>query len=93
MVMGWPSNSNQPDQPTAMGLVSRKAASQRALTNRTNLTNQSAHRRRRARIYARAHVRACVVMSVTLGMSVTTNDSKGFRATNLFSEVGQVGQS
>lgn len=74
-----------------MGLVSRKAASQQALTNLTNLTNHTAHRRRRARTYARA--RAYVVTLVTLVTLVKANSSKGFRVTNLFCKVGQVGQS
>lgn len=90
MVMGWASKYDQPDQPTAMGLVSRKASSQQALTNLTNLTNHTAHRRRRARTYARA--RAYVVTLVTLVTLVKANSSKGFSATNLFFEVGQVGQ-
>jgi hypothetical protein len=73
-----------------MGLVSRKTASQQALTNVTNLTNPL---RRRGRARTCTRVCVCVVTLVTLGRLVQANSSKGFSATNLFFEVGQVGQS
>lgn len=90
MVSRFVTGCDQPDQPTAMGLVGRKAASQRALTNLTNLTNPVTYARGRARAhtYARAHV----YRSVTLGGLVKAYPSKGFRPTNLLAEVGQVGR-
>lgn len=90
MVSRFVTPKYQPDQPTVMGLVSRKSLALLGMTNLTNLTNLPTRTRRRAR--TRVCARARVIRSVTYVRLVKALSSKGCRLTNPFLEVGQVGQ-